>query len=110
MSGREEHGGLIGRWGSYETVGRCHWVEGMLGLETPPLGGPASINMLPLPPPRMQALPRKPWDFVFPLGSRLCLQAKVCPGDKRIWSAGQTGGRENPPGLWLEEWVGLRGL
>ena len=73
-------------------------------------GGPASANMLPLPPPRTQALPRQPWNFVFPLGSRLCLQAKVCPGDKRIWPAGQTGGRENPPGLWLEEWVGLRGL
>ena len=36
LSSREEHGGLIGRWGSHETVGRCHWVEGMLGLQTSP--------------------------------------------------------------------------
>ena len=79
----------------------------MLGLETPPqkdLHQQTRSLCLLLGP---IASPGNPGAFLFPLGSRLSLQAKVCPGDKRIWPAGQTGGRENPPGLWPEEWVGL---
>lgn len=39
----------------------------------------------------------------------LHVQMETCPGDRRNGQKDRLGA-ENPPGLWLEEWVGLGGL